>query len=115
MSEKSHIYVVRRADQEEWTAKAKEGEGIALLCMAAVGQFIKEISEQPLHCTCCEALFSQSNLPEAFIVLIPAEHDPKNFSTQTQGACSKCSKNDDRWIIDNGPKRQGPSPTARLH
>jgi hypothetical protein len=35
MSEQCHVYIVRKADQEEWMAKAKEGEGIALICMRA--------------------------------------------------------------------------------
>jgi hypothetical protein len=109
MSEECHIYVVRRSDQEEWMAKAKEGEGIAAVCMRAIGQFMEDISNGELHCTCCEALFSRSNLPEAFIVLIPVKHDPDNFDVQTQGVCPKCSKNDNRWIVDNGPKRESPS------
>jgi hypothetical protein len=41
MSEESHIYIVRRADQEEWMAQAKEGEGIAVVCMRAAGQYTK--------------------------------------------------------------------------
>ena len=115
MSEECHLYIVRRADQEEWTAKAEEGEGIAAVCMRAAGQFMKDISDGAMHCTCCEALFSPSNLPEAYVVLIPVEHDPDNFDVQTQGVCSKCSKNDNGWIVDNGPKREGRSPTTRLH
>lgn len=108
------VYIVRRADEEEWMAKAQEGEGIAILCMRAVGQFMNDMANEPLHCTCCEALFSPSNLPEAFVVLIPVQHDPKDFSTQTQGVCSKCSQNDNTWIVDNGPRREGLSPaTAR--
>ena len=109
MSEECHIYIVRRADQEEWMAKAKEGEGIAAVCMRAGGEFVKDIPNGSLRCTCCDALFSPSNLPDAFIVMIPVEHDPSNFDVQTQGVCSKCSKNDDRWIFDNGPKRESPS------
>ena len=109
MSEESHIYIVRGADQEDWMAQAKEGEGIAVVCMRAAGQYTKNISNKSLHCTCCEALFSQSNLPDAFIVLIPVKHDPDNFDVQTQGVCSKCSKNDNRWIVDNGPNRESPS------
>jgi hypothetical protein len=111
-SEQCNVYIVRRADQKEWMAKAQEGEGIAVVCMRAAGQFMKDIPNEPLHCTCCEALFSPSNLPEAFIVLIPVKHDPDNFSAQTQGVCSECSKNDNRWIVDNGPKREGLSPTT---
>lgn len=118
MSEECHVYIVRRADQEEWMAKAKEGEGIALVCMRAAGQFMKDISNEPLRCTCCEALFSASNLPEAFIVMIPVDHDPKDFSTQTRGVCTDCSKNDNRWIVDNGPGREGLTaarPHDKLH
>ena len=111
-SEQCDVYIVRKADQEEWMAKAQEGEGIALVCMRAVGQFMKDIYSEPLHCSCCETLFSPSNLPEAFIVLIPVEHDPKDFSTQTRGVCSECSKNDNRWIVDNGPRRDGLSPST---
>ena len=111
MSEECSVYIVRRADQEEWTAKAKGGEAIALVCMRSVGQFMKDISNEPLHCTCCEALFSPRNLPEAFIVMIPVIHDTGNFDVQTQGVCSECSKNDNGWIVDNGPNREG--PTAR--
>jgi hypothetical protein len=107
-----NVYIVRRADQKEWMAKAQEGEGIAGICMRSAGQFIKDMSNEPLHCTCCEARFSPSNLPEAFIVLIPVEHDPKDFSVHTHGVCSECSKNDNRWILDNGPNREGLSPTT---
>src|SRR5215469_18632179 len=114
MSEECHVYIVRRADQEEWMAQAKEGEGIAAVCMRAAGEFTKNISKESLHCTCCEVLFSPSNLPEAFIVLIPVKHDFKDFSTQTHGVCAKCSKNNNTWIVDNGPRREGLSPaTAR--
>jgi hypothetical protein len=102
MSEECHVYIVRRADQEEWMAQAKEGEGIAAVCMRAAGEFTKNISKESLHCTCCNALFSPSNLPEAFIVLIPVKHE-------THGACSECSKNDNKWIFDNGPKRASSS------
>jgi hypothetical protein len=93
MSEECHVYIVRRADQEEWMAQAKEGEGIAAVCMRAAGEFTKNISKESLHCTCCNALFSPSNLPEV----------------QTHGACSECSKNDNKWIFDNGPKRASSS------
>ena len=109
MSEECHVYIVRRADQEEWMAQAKEGEGIAAVCMRAAGEFTKNISKESLHCTCCNALFSPSNLPEAFIILIPVKHDPDNFDVQTHGACSECSKNDNKWIFDNGPKRASSS------
>jgi|SRR5215472_16148674 len=85
MSEECHIYIVRRADQEEWMAKAKEGEGIAAVCMRAGGEFVKDIPNESLRCTCCDVLFSPSNLPDAFIVMIPVEHDPSNFDVQTQG------------------------------
>jgi hypothetical protein len=60
----------------------------------------------------CETLFSPSNLPEAFIVLIPVEHDPKDFSTQTRGVCSECSNNDNRWKVDNGSTAR---PGDKLH
>jgi len=96
MSEGCHIYIVRRADQEEWMAQAKEGEGIAVVCMRAAGQYTKNIPNKSLHCTCCEALFSQSNLPDAFIVLIPVKHDPGNFDVQTQGDAQSAA----RTIID---------------
>jgi hypothetical protein len=109
MSEECSVYIVRKADQEEWTAMAKEGEGIAVVCMRAAGQFMKDISNEALHCTCCEALFSPSNLPEAYIVLIPVKHDPDNFDVQTQGVCSECSKHDNKWIAENGPNREAPS------
>ena len=69
----------------------------------------KNLSKESLHCTCCNALFSPSNLPESFIVLIPVKHDPDNFDVQTHGACSECSKNDNKWIFDNGPKRASSS------
>ena len=42
MSEECHVYIVRRADQEEWMAQAKEGEGIAAVCMRAAGEFTKK-------------------------------------------------------------------------
>jgi hypothetical protein len=110
--EQCEVYIVRAADQKEWMAKAQEGEGIAVVCMHAAGQFMKDIPNEPLHCTCCGALFSPSNLPDAFIVLIPVKHDPRDFSVQTQGVCPECSKNDNSWIMDNGPKREGLTPTA---
>ena len=69
MSDESQVYIVRGADKEEWTAKAKEGEGIAVVCVRAAGEFMENISNKALHCTCCEALFSPSNLPQAFIVM----------------------------------------------
>jgi hypothetical protein len=106
MSEECHVYMVRKADQEEWMAKAKEGEGIAIMCVRAAGQFMNDLSNKPLHCTCCEARFSPSNLPEALIVLIPVKHDRDNFDVQAQGVCAKCSKKDDKWILDNGPNRE---------
>jgi len=110
--EQCEVYIVRAADQKEWMAKAQEGEGIAVVCMHAAGQFMKDIPNEPLHCTCCGALFSPSNLPDAFIVLIPVNHDARDFSVQTQGVCPECSKNDNSWIMDNGPKREGLTPTA---
>ena len=109
MSEECHVYILRKGDQEEWMAKAKEGEGVAIVCVRAAGQFMNDMSNEPLHCTCCEALFSPSNLPQAFIVLIPVEQDRGNFDVQTQGVCFRCSKNNDKWILDNGPKRHSPS------
>ena len=111
MSEGFQLYIVRKADEKEWMAKAKEGEGIAVVCMRAAGQFMKDLANEPLRCTCCDGEFSPANLPHAYVILIPVNHDPSDFSVQTQAVCSECSKNDNSWIVENGPKREGLSPT----
>jgi hypothetical protein len=57
-------------------AKAQEGKEIAAICMHSTGQL--DILNEPLHCICCEALFSPSKLPEELIV--PVKHDPDNLA-----------------------------------
>jgi hypothetical protein len=110
--EAHRIYVLRRADKEEWTAKAHADDEMALRCISAVRIFMRDLSNgEPIHCGCCEGLFSSSDVPEAILVLIPVKYDPDNVTVQAWAMCKECSKHDDRWLIDYGPKRKGLAPT----
>lgn len=79
--EAHRIYVLRRADKEEWTAKAHADDEMALRCISAVRIFMRDLSNgEPIHCGCCEGLFSSSDVPEAILVLIPVKYDPDNVT-----------------------------------
>jgi hypothetical protein len=110
--EAHRIYVLRRVDKEEWTAKVRADDEMALRCISAVRIFMRDLSNgEPIHCGCCEGLFSSSDVPETVLVLIPVKYDPGNVTVQAWGMCKECSKHDDRWLIDYGPKREGLAPT----
>jgi len=63
-------------------------------------------------CSCCDTVFSQGDVPRAFIVLIPVEQDPEKVKAKAGAVCSECSKHDDEWLVDQGVHRKGLSVTT---
>lgn len=111
-SEECRIYILRQSDQSEWSAKAQSGDEAAKLCLLVASNFMKNIANEPLHCGCCETLFSQAEMPRAFIVVTSIEYGSANVRAHTMGACRECVKQDDRWLIEHGPKRKGLPPDS---
>jgi len=110
--EAHHIYVLRQADKEEWEAKARTGDEIARRCISAVKNFARGLLNGELTLSgCCERLFLSSDVPQAFLVLIPVKYDPNHVTVQVWGMCEECSKHDNQWLVDQGPKREGLAPT----
>jgi len=109
--EECRIYILRRPDQKDWRVKAQSGDEAAKLCLWAASNFMKDIANEPLHCGSCEKLFSPGKMPQAFIVVTPIERDAADVRAHAMGVCSECVKRDDRWLIEQGPKRKGLPPT----
>jgi hypothetical protein len=113
--EECRIYIVRKPDQREWMAKVKAGDEVANVCLWAASNINQSISKEPIYCVCCEKLFSSRDMPQAFIVLIPIKRDPDYAHAHAMGVCGECSKQDDGWLIERGPKRGRLSPTGPRH
>jgi hypothetical protein len=105
------VYVMRQKDRNEWLAKARGGDDLAALCWLAAVNWMKGLATEHCVCSCCDMVFSGGDVPHAFIVLIPAKYDPETVMADAGGVCSECSKHDDKWLVDQGVRRQGLSPT----
>jgi hypothetical protein len=118
--EECRAYIVRREDQKEWLAKAEGGDEAAKLCLSAAANFMRAITNEPSGCACCDTLFGRVDVPPAFIILIPVERDPVKVRAHAMAVCAECSKHDNKWLLDQGPKRQGLSaslarPGDKIH
>jgi hypothetical protein len=117
-SEECRAYVVRREDQKEWWSKAAGGDDVAKICMSAATHFMKAMPNEPSGCACCDVLFSSRDVPQAFIILIPAEPHPGNVRAHAMPVCVECNNHEDRWLIDHGPKRKASlafTPARPIH
>lgn len=121
-SEECRVYIVRRPDQRVWLDKANAGDEAARLCLWAASNLKQAISQgRSVNCTCCEAPFDSGDVPQAFIVLIPVKREPAKARAHAMGVCAVCSKQDDKWLVDQGPKREGafrrqaPSKPDKIH
>ena len=110
-AEKCHVYIVRKEDQKEWRTKAQNGNDVAKLCINTAANFMRAIPNEPMGCGCCDAPFLPDDRPPAFIVLIPVEKDPEKVKARAMGVCLECSKHDNAWLIEQGPRREGLSIT----
>lgn len=110
--ENFRVYIVRKEHQKQWRAKAQDGDDTAKLCVNAAANFMKAVPNEPCGCCCCDTLFSPSDVPHAFIVLIPNERDSAKIKAHAFGVCIECSKRDDEWLVDQGVHREGLAPTA---
>jgi hypothetical protein len=106
-----HVFVLRTEHQNEWVAKAKAGNDAARLCLWAAEKFTKGIPDEPSFCGCCDTGFSRHDSPRAFIILIPVKEDPDTVRAHAAGVCVECSRHDDKWLIDQGVRRDGLAPT----
>jgi hypothetical protein len=111
-SEAFRIYIMRHADRNEWLAKARAGDQAAKLCQWAASKWMKAMPMEHSACSCCDMVFSPGDIPRAFIVLVPVKEDPKKVKAKAGGVCSDCSSHEDKWLVDQGVRRQGGlSPT----
>jgi hypothetical protein len=111
--EKLNVYIVRHEDRKEWRAKANSGEEVARVCLWAISKWIKDLPTEYSACSCCDAVFSESDVPKAFVVLIPAVDDPENVKATAGGVCLECSKHDNQWLLDQSIRRKGLSAASR--
>lgn len=104
-------HVMRQKHRNDGLAKASSCDDLATLCCLAALNWMKGLATEHCACACCDMVFSGGDVPHAFIVLIPAKYDPETVKADAGGVCSECSKHDDQWLIDQGVRRQGLSPT----
>jgi len=72
------------------------------VCVWATGAFTWAMPHEPSYCGCCDTLFSAGDVPQAFVVLIPIEHDQEKVKAHVIAVCSVCSKHDDKRLVDQG-------------
>jgi hypothetical protein len=100
--EDCRAYVVRKEHRKEWKAKVDVRDEGASLCVWAAGAFIRAMPHEQCNCGCCDTLFSAGDVPQAFVVLIPIEHDQEKVKAHVIAVCSECSKHDDKRLVDQG-------------
>jgi hypothetical protein len=106
--EECRVYILRKRDSAEWQALALKSEN-AQACVWAVGKFYRMMADEPSWCGCCDALFASGDIPQAFIILLPVERNPKDITAR---ACAECGKQEDDWLVDQGVRRDGLAPTT---
>jgi len=111
-AEKYRVYIVRKENRNEWRTKAQNGDDVAKLCINTAANFMRAIPHEPMGCGCCDTPFLPNDRPPTFIVLIPVEEDPEKVRARAMAVCLECSKHDDAWLIEQGPRREGLSPTS---
>ncbi len=105
--ESSHIHILRKEDQKEWFARASAGDEIAQLCMKAASHYLKAMDSQPSACCCCDTLFSSTDIPPTFIILVPVEQRAETVRADVKAVCAECSKQSNQWLVDQGLRREG--------
>jgi hypothetical protein len=111
-NEEFRVYIIRRADQDAWLADARSGNEVAKLCQWVASKWMKAMATEHSVCSCCDMVFSDGDLPQAFIVLIPTKYDPETVEAKAGAVCPECSQHDDAWLIQQGVHRTGLSPAA---
>ena len=100
------MHVVRQEDP--WLGKARSGDKVAQMCMLGVSRWMKEMVAGRSSCICCDTVFSQGAVPQAFLVLISNEQDQsENLNVRAAAVCSECSTHDDQWLMAAGARRTG--------
>jgi hypothetical protein len=103
----AQAFVVRREDQNEWTAEAEGGDEEAEICLWAVGKFMNALPNTRCCCGCCDLMFSEHDSPQAFVVLVHRVKEGSNtVRAAAMGVCTECSEHDDEWLIEQGPRRE---------
>ena len=110
--EECRVYVLRKRDSAEWQALAAKGDENAQICIWAVGKFYRLMTDEPSWCACCDVHFVLSDIPQAFIILIPVNRNPTDITARAFAVCVECSKQEDDWLIDQVVRRDGLAPTT---
>ena len=113
-TEEFRVYIVRRQHLDEWRAKMDGGDEIAKTCLWAIKNFLDEMPTEHSVCSCCDMVFPPRRVPRAFIVLIPAEYDPQTVKARAAAVCRECSKQEDKWLVDQGIRREDGLPPTGL-
>jgi hypothetical protein len=106
------VYVMRHEDRKKWTGQIREGNKEARICQWAASMAMNEIDTEHVACSCCDTVFLRDDVPLAFIVQIPIIKDPEMISATAGAACAECSKEADRWLVDQAIHRKGLAPTG---
>jgi hypothetical protein len=110
--EECRVYVLRRRDSAEWQGSAAKGDENAEICILAVGKFYRLMNDEPSWCACCDVRFAPSDIPQAFIILIPVKRNPADVTARAFAVCDECSKQEDDWLVDHGVRRDRLAPTT---
>jgi hypothetical protein len=110
--EECRVYVLRKPDSAEWQSLAAKGDENAEICILAVGKFYRLINDEPSWCACCDLHFVPSDIPQAFIILIPIKRNPTDITARAFAVCDECSEQEDDWLVDHGVRRDGLAPTT---
>jgi hypothetical protein len=106
------FHIMRYEDRYAWRAKARSGGETANICLWAAENWMKDLPTEHSVCPCCHTVFSPTDVPRAFIVLIPVETDPERVKARAAGVCAECCKHDDQWLVAQGLGLTGLAPTT---
>ena len=62
-------------------------------------------------CGRCESMLSRADTL-AFVVLVPVHKDSERVRVKELGVCLECSKHGNRWLVHQGVRPEGLSPTS---
>lgn len=110
--EECRVYVLRKRDSAAWQGLAAKGDESAQICIWAVGKFYRLMADEPSWCACCDVHFAPSDIPQAFIILIPVNRNPTDITARAFAVCAECSKQEDDWLVDQGVRPDGLAPTT---
>jgi 5-methylcytosine-specific restriction endonuclease McrA len=110
--EECRVYVLRKRDSAEWQVLAANGDENAQICILAVGKFHRLMAEELSWCACCDVHFAPSDIPHAFVILIPIKRSPTDLTARAFAVCAECNKQEDDWLVDQSVRRDGLAPTT---